>query len=244
MKPRSLPTAFLLISALAASHAGAADETGLAPPTLAELARKADFIALAQVKDTDYRLRRDIPVSGSAYLRVLIPYKGDAGEDMVEVYEKGLHGHGCYFPNPAVVEEGRRYLVFLRRDPAEPRRYRGLPEGCAVDVLVDRDNRYAVRLPVTGLAFSDSLEALGEPMQFSDAYAIVDDDALPPALRDSMHAARQIAPHAQEPPLQARQPSALSAPPAEASRRWRYTQGVRLTDFRALMRLDADKPGR
>jgi hypothetical protein len=244
MKPRSLPTAFLLISTLAASHAGAADETGLAPPTLAQLAEKADFIALAQVRDTDYRLRREIPVSGSAYLRVLIPYKGDPVEDMVEVYEKGLHEHECYFPNPTVMEEGRRYLVFLRRDPAEPRRYLGLPEGCAVDVLVDRDNRYAVRLPVTGLAFSDPLEALGEPMQFSDAYATVDDDALPPALRDSMKTAGQIAPYAEEPDLQNTPRSSLSAPPAEASRRWRYTQGVQLTDFRALMRLDTDQQAR
>jgi hypothetical protein len=223
MKRHFLLTALLLLSVLACQHAMAEQDDRGTPPTLAALARSAEVIALAQVRDTDYRRQREIPVSGSAYLRVLILYQGEPGTDVIEVYEKGLREHECYFPDPTVFEEGRRYLLFLRRDPDNPQRFLGLPEGCAVDVLVDRENRYAVRLPVTGLAFSDRLEELAQNMEFSDPYAVVDDAALPPALRRSMEAAGQIVPHDAE----------------ASSRRWRYTQGVSLGRFRELLQLDS-----
>ena len=209
-------------------------------PSLAELARKADFVALAQVRDTDYLRRREIPVSGSAYLQVLIPYKFElsAGQAVIEVYEKGLHEAECYFPNPDVFEEGRRYLLFLRRDPDEAERYRGLPEGCAIDVLVDGANGYAVRMPVTGIRLSDTqtvqLERLARPMQFSDPYAVVADDDLSPALRDAMLAAGQIVPYA--PAATAEESDLPQAPAAVAATRgWLYTQGIRLADFRTLL---------
>jgi hypothetical protein len=210
------------------------------PPSLAELARKADFVALAQVRDTDYLLRREIPVSGSAYLQVLIPYKTDmsAGQAVIEVYEKGLHEAECYFPNPGVFEEGRRYLLFLRRDPDDAERYRGLPEGCAIDVLVDSANGYAVRMPVTGIRLAAvqtaELEQLAGAMQFSDPFAVVADDALSPALRDAMLAAGQIVPYA---PAAIAETSDLPQAPAAvaATRGWLYTQGIRLADFRALL---------
>lgn len=201
------------------------------PPTsLAVLAGSADFLALAQVRDTDYLRRRDIPVSGSAYLRVLIPYKGGREQDLVEVYEKGLHENECYFPNPSVFEEGRRFLLFLRRDRENQERYRGLPQGCAIEVLVDRDNRYAVRMPVTGLQLSSeqqhALHELAQPMEFSDPYAVVDDEALPPAQRDAMAAAGQIAPYAPEVP----------------TGQWKYTLGIPLVKFRELLRLEPWEP--
>jgi len=179
-----MKTLYLLLAGLlAGSSSGLPAEESLDPgdgsPTLAELARKADFIALGQVRETDYRRQREIPVSGSAYLRILIPYKGERDAELVEIYEKGLHDGECYFPTPTVFEEGRRYLLFLRRDPDRPERYRGLTEGCAIDVLVDSDNRYAVRVPITGIRISDPLQALARPMEFSDPYAIVDDASLP-----------------------------------------------------------------
>lgn len=196
------------------------------PVSLAQLAQQADFVGVAQVRDTDYLRRRDIPVSGSAYLQVLIPYKSAAksaaGEELIEVYEKGLHEHECYFPNPSVFEEGRRYLLFLRRDPEHAERYRGLPSGCAIDVLVDSDNRYAVRLPVTGIPLTDSLQELARPLQFADPYAAVDDEALPAAQRDALLAAGQIVPHGPD----GEEPS---------DRRWLYTQGVPLSEFRELL---------
>ncbi|MBT8064120.1 MAG: hypothetical protein KJN94_03800, partial [Gammaproteobacteria bacterium] len=63
---------------------------GADPRSLAELAAEADLVALAQLRDTDYRRQRNIPVSGAAYLRVLIPYKGVKAGEIIEVFEKGL----------------------------------------------------------------------------------------------------------------------------------------------------------
>jgi hypothetical protein len=245
MRTFLLPTLWLLFAGPAAAGSDEPLAPGSGPLSLAELARKADFVALAQVRDTDYLRSRDIPVSGSAYLRVLVPYKGDAGIELVEVYEKGLHERECYFPDRDVFEEGRRYLLFLQHDADHPERYRGLAEGCAVDVLVDRDNRYAIRLPVTGLTLSDPLEQLARTMQFSDPYAVVDDASLPPALRDAMLAAGQIVAHESEAASSSPGPAGLPRPDAAASRLWRYTQGVSLGEFRELMRLEpADRQTR
>jgi len=193
------------------------DEQAVAPISLAELAASADLVILAQVKDTDYFMRRDIPVSGSAYLKVLIPYKTDRPGDLIEVYEKGLHEQECYFPNPSVFEEGRRYLLFLKKDPDHEERYRGLPQGCALDVLVGSDNHYALRYPVTGIYLSDTLGELARDMTFSDAYAIVDDDALLPPQRDAMLSTGEITPY--DSPV----------------RQWLYTRGISLTQVRNVM---------
>lgn len=206
-----------------AAAAPAADS----PAVLAELAASADLVALVRVAETDYRRQRDIPVSGSAYLQVLIAYKGEPPADgLVEVYEQGLRAGECYFPTPELSREGRRYIVFLRHDPEQSDRYRGLPPGCAVDVLVADDNRYAVRLPVTGVAFADDLAPLSRPMSFSDPYSLVEDEDLDPALRESMRSAGLVEP----------------ADPAEPGRRWRYTSGIEVTAFRNLLGLGEKDP--
>jgi hypothetical protein len=230
--------AALLAAGSAALPAAEPWDSGKPSVTLAELARKADFIALAQVRETDYRRQREIPVSGSAYLSILIPYKGQPEAGIVEIYEKGLHAAACYFPTPTVFEEGRRYLLFLRRDPDRPARYRGLAEGCAIDVLVDSDNRYAVRLPLTGMAVSDRLQGRARTLQFRDPYALVDDASLPPALRNAMQAAGQIVPY--EPDATAGDSAAYTPPEQDTrlDRVWRYTQGISLGEFRELLRLD------
>ena len=181
-------------------------------PGLSQLAAAADVVALVQVRDTDYRLKREIPVSGSAYLGVLIPYKMDQEADLVEVYEKGLHEGECYFPNPTVFEEGRRFLVFLQRDEEDPERYRGMPEGCALEVLVKSDNSYAVRYPADGIMFRDDLDALAAPMAFADPYAIVKDEDLSPETRNTMLEAGQIKSH--------------------GDGEWRYTMGIDLPALR------------
>lgn len=199
----------------------------VAAVSLPGLAQRADLVVLAQVRDTDYLTRREIPVSGSAYLRVLITYKAGRPLDIVEVYEQGLRDSECYFPNPGVFEEGRRYLLFLRSDPENPQRFRGMPEGCAVDVLVNSENLYAVRVPLTGLRLSGAVEALARPMTFSDPYAIVDDASLAPPLRNAMRAAGQIV-AAEELPVP-------GGP--EPGRRWLYTRGIDLETFSGLMRL-------
>ena len=228
----SITLGLLLILSLPAF---AVDEESRTPAiSLAELASESDLVVLAQARDTDYLKRRGIPVSGSAYLQVLIPYKTDQDVDIVEVYEKGLHDNECYFPNPDVSEEGRRYLLFLKRDPEDQKRYRGLAQGCALDVLVDGDNRYAVRFPVSGISLSDSLEHHARMMTFRDNYAVVSDETLPPALRNAMLAAGQIEPYprAQSSGIQA---DSLVAGAGPDERRWIYTTGISLTTIRELM---------
>ena len=215
---KSPALAVLLI--LLALTAGAEEKPS--PPdavSLSELAAASDLVVLAQTRDTDYRMRRDIPVSGSAYLKVLIPYKTDRELDLVEVYEMGLHEDECYFPNPTVFEEGRRYLLFLRRDPENPERYRGMPQGCALEVLVDSDNRYAVRFPADGVRHTDDLSGIAVPLSFADGYSIVTDEALQPAKRNAMKDAGQIVPHGED--------------------AWRYTSGIPLSDLRRLIGREA-----
>jgi len=216
---RWIITLILLLHVLPAC-AEEADDPAVSPISLSELAASADLVVLAQVKDTDYFLRRDIPVSGSAWLKVLIPYKVDGPVDLIEVYEKGLSDQECYFQNPSVFEEGRRFLMFLKKDPGDEGRYRGMPQGCALDVLVDSDNRYVLRYPVTGINLSDPLGELARDMKFSDSYAIVDDEELLPAQREAMLADGQIVPY------------------ESPRRRWVYTRGISLTAVRKLLGLD------
>jgi hypothetical protein len=182
--------------------------------SLAELASRADVVVLAQARDTDYAYRREFPVEGSAFLRVLIAYKADRPLNIIEVYEQGLHAHECYFPNPTVVEEGRRYLLFLQQDKTKPERYRGLAQGCALEVLVDRNNRYVVRLPIAGIKLTDPLPQLGKKFEFADAYAVENDASMPPQERDALLAAGWIEPR---------------------GNRYIYTHGVELSTVRKLM---------
>jgi len=212
----------LLLLPVLDALAGEPGAQASATVSLSELASKADLVVLAQVRDTDYFTRRDIPVSGSAYFKVLIPYKASNTEEIIEVYEKGLHEHECYFPNPGVLEEGRRYLLFLRKDPEDEKRFRGLPEGCALDVLVASDNSYVLRYPVTGIALSDPLGNFARDTAFSDGYAVVDDEDLLPEQRDAMLDAGLIRPYREG--------------------RWIYTRGISLADTRELMERDAPEP--
>jgi hypothetical protein len=209
----------LLLSSAATPCAASESAENARPASLTERAATADLVALAQVRDTDYRRQRDIPVSGSAFLKILIAWKADRDAELVEVYEKGLHEHECYFPNPTVFEEGRRYLVFLQRDPEEAERYRGPADGCALEVLVNRENRYAVRYPPGGMDLGDALDDLAEPMAFADRYALVPDEQLPPAERNTLRAAGFIE--------------------DAGDGRWRFTHGVDLSAVRRLIGRDA-----
>jgi hypothetical protein len=191
-----------------------------APPmgiSLAALAAKAELIALAQVRDTDYFYRREFPVSGSAFLKVLFAYKGDQTREIIEVYEKGLHENECYFQNPSVQEEGRRFLLFLRKDDEKEDRFRGLAEGCALDVLVDKDNQYILRLPATGIQVTDDLEKLAQAFEFSDAYSRENEESLSSKERDRLLQAGLMERRAEQ---------------------YVYTRGVKLSDIRPLMSLE------
>jgi hypothetical protein len=189
--------------------------------SLTELAASADLVAIAQVKDTDYVFTRSFPSEGSAYLKLLITYKVNRpGEEIIEVYEKGLHPNECYFENPTVFEEGRRYLVFFRNDPDEPEIYRGLAEGCALEIFVTRDNRYALKYPVSGVNLADDLEDMATAYDFNDSYALVAEDSLSPAERDDLLDRGLITPYQDE---------------------FKYTHGIDLTAARKLIASEALK---
>lgn len=169
MPAKSLSLLRLLLSALWLPAIAGAQEA----PRLSELAATADLVAVAQVIDTDYQYTREFPSGGTAFLRILIPYKVTRPlGDLVEVYEEGLHPHECYFPNPSVAEEGRRYLVFLRINPERQQQYLGQSWGCALEVLVNSDNEYALRFPPHLAGFSAELQPWAQPMTFGDQYAV------------------------------------------------------------------------
>jgi hypothetical protein len=221
---------FLLLVALLASplagtfaqsvpgNEGAAPAKQPAPVSLADLAGLADVVALVQMRDGDYRYQREFPVSGSAYLKILIPYKVDRPLDLIEVYETGLHEHECYFPNPNVFEEGRRYLVFLRRDPDHAERYRGLEMGCALDVLVTADSTYALRIPATGIPLADPLPEFAQKLAFSDPYSHETYESLDSAQRDEWL-----------------EKGWLRRVKSDQGDELQYTTGIRLEQVRALM---------
>jgi len=189
------------------------------PVAFAELAARADLVAVVRVLDTDYEYTRGFPSGGTAFLQVLIAYKvGRPLEDIIKVYEEGLHAGECYFENPTVWEEGRRHLVFLKFSPDVDDQYNGLPGGCKLDVLVSRDNRYALRYPVSGLAVTDDLKPFARRMDFSDEYAHVKDENISPGERQALLDAGYLVKNGQ---------------------RFAFTHGIELSVIRKLMGPDA-----
>ena len=183
--------------------------------SLSELASRADLVAVAQVRDTDYVYTRSFPSEGSAYLKILIAYKmNQPGQDIVEVYDKGLHPNECYFDNPVYPDEGRRYLVFFRIDPDDPKTYRGLEQGCALEILVTGDSRYALKYPVDGIKLSDKLDELAREFTFRDNHALISDESMLPATRDNLLELGLIKPYQE---------------------RFKFTHGIDLTVARNLM---------
>ena len=202
--------------------AGVDTDRKTAAISLTALAAKSDLVAVAQVKDTDYVYTRSFPSEGSAYLKILIAYKlNKPNEEIIEVYEKGLHPNECYFENPTVFEEGRRYLVFFRLDPDDPENYRGFAEGCALEILVAGDNRYALKYPVKGIDLTDNLDELAVKYDFRDNYALVAGESLSPAERDDLLARGLIIPYQGQ---------------------FKYTHGIDLTAARKLIGAEALKP--
>ena len=189
--------------------------------SLSDLAEKSDLVAVVQVKDTDYVYTRSFPSEGSAFLSILISYKsGKPAGEIIEIYEKGLHPNECYFENPTVFEEGRRYLVFLRHDQEDPENYRGLSDGCALEILVTEENRYALRYPLEGIDLTDKLDKLVTKYDFRDNYALETEESISPAVRDDLLARGLITPY---------------------QGKFKYTHGVDLSAARKLISTGALK---
>ena len=211
-----------LVHASEKISAGVKTDQKTPPVSLSALAAKADLVAVAQVKDTDYVYTRSFPSEGSAYLKILIAYKlNKPDEEIIEIYEKGLHPNECYFENPTVFEEGRRYLVFFRIDPDDPEDYLGFAQGCALEILVTGDNRYALKYPVKGIDLTDNLDELAVKYDFRDNYALVTEESLSPAERDDLLARGLIIPYQGQ---------------------FKYTHGIDLTAARNLISIEALKP--
>lgn len=191
-------------------------------PTVAELAANADVIALVMVEQVDYETTRDFPSSGSGFLSVLIPYRGDIKKgDWLEVKEKGLHDYACYYPEPDIFAfDGARFLVMLQKAETGDS-YHGTAPGCMIPVYVTSDNRYAVQYPVDGLD-NRELAPLVREFEFNDPAAFVDaSDYTQRQLEQFIgrYAARKVETDAYAPDTQ----------------RYVYTRGVPLSDFRKLI---------
>jgi hypothetical protein len=201
----------------------AADEDGGddALPTPAELAAESDYVLLAQLDVYEYERRREIPVSGSSWFDVLLPYKVPAPVERVKVAEEGFGEGKCYFDEADLWNEMPRYLLFLVDAEDEDGgndgvpEVRGHPELCKVPVLATADNQYVVRWPLEGLRFEADVESLIEEFDFRGPAAYID-------LTDRMSYEREA--EVEEKQLELTEDG-----------RYRYTRGIPLTEFRRLL---------
>ncbi len=182
---RLMPLIFLSYGLLSVSHAQdpasssqSSNEAKNAPtaqrsdPSLADLTEQSDLVAIAQVTVTDYQKTRDFPSSGSAYLTVLIPYKGIEKGQLIEVTEKGLDDDACYYPEIEIMQmEGDRFLVFLNKDSKKADSYHGYLPSCQIPIFVTSDSSYAIGAPVFDINIPQ--EHI-QPITFGDPAAIID----------------------------------------------------------------------
>lgn len=144
---------------------------------LADRAATSDLVTLAQLDRTDYEYTRGFPIDGRAWFAALLDYKAPRVVERFIVNESGLKEIECYFPEVDAGVEGPRYLLFLNTDPEGG--YLGHPDGCAFEVLVNADNRYAIRWPQAALGGEGgqgdaNLQALVEEMRFQGPSARID----------------------------------------------------------------------
>ncbi len=134
-----------------------------------EVAAWADVVAIAQVVNIDYLKTRELNAMGQAFLTVRVPYKGVQKDQLLTVSSKGFEDHVCYYPDR--IEEGERFLVFLKNSKNEGE-YHGFNPYCQLQVLLTDIGQYALRYPLT-LDFELPAE-LVKDLQFNDPHATVD----------------------------------------------------------------------
>ncbi|AKS42588.1 hypothetical protein [Wenzhouxiangella marina] len=137
-----------------------------------QLAAESDVVVLAQLDRLDYQRRRGFPVSGNAWIRVLVPYKLPRPMDLIRIVEDGFGPDRCYFPDVPLWQELPRYLMFLNE--VDNRDFEGNRGGCMLEVLVTSDNRYAVRWPQDGLVLDEEELELVEELDFIGPGATID----------------------------------------------------------------------
>lgn len=145
-------------------------DTPSASPTLAALAREADFIGLVQVQAVDYEKVRSLPSKGYAILNTLVVYR-HPGEALqiprnIQVFAQGFSDDACYYPERW--NEGRRFLVFL--DKRKKGGFQGARPYCMLPVLVTDRLRYALRYPIPGIRLTDTSVVREFEFRDPDAY--------------------------------------------------------------------------
>ena len=113
---------------------------------LADRAAESDVVVVAQLERTDYEYRRDFPVDGRTWFRVIFDYKTPREMERLIVLETGLQNDlSCYFPDIPAFEEQPRYLLFLVYD--EEGDLRGHEMGCSIELAVNDEGQYAAIWP-------------------------------------------------------------------------------------------------
>ncbi len=221
----------MTLSLLSASVAIAADPTFSTPPkktvpappeltSFAQAANWADTIAIAQVEDIDYKKKRNLNASGTAWLKILVPYKGDINkDDYIEVKAEGLEDWVCYYPDR--INEGERYLVFLKKD--KNGQYTGFKPWCQLQVLLDDQGHYALRFPLDTPAPVPAEYV--RQINFQDPHARIDATEWSSLRREDWaksHSAREI----------------VSDNGVTKRYEMKYTKGIPVEYFRPLMQLE------
>jgi len=144
-------------------------------PTLTSFAQAsqwADLVAIAQVDDIEYEKVRNLNAKGYAYLNILIPYKGSSENEPIAVIATGFDENICYYPDR--INEGERYLVFLKKAPGELSNvYYGFKPYCQMQILLSEMGQYILRTPLDNSGISINKEMI-EQHKFNDPHAMID----------------------------------------------------------------------
>jgi hypothetical protein len=140
--------------------------------TLTQASEWADLVAVAQVDDIEYEQVRQLNAKGYAFLNILVPYKGSSRGEPIAVFAKGFDDNVCYYPDR--VNEGQRYLVFLKHVPdQEDNVYYGFKPFCQLQILLSDMGHYILRTPLDAGAPKMDLSLI-EQHQFNDPHAMLD----------------------------------------------------------------------
>ena len=140
--------------------------------SLAEATKWADLVAVAQVDDIEYEQKRNLNAKGYAFLNILIPYKGAQKDEPIAVIATGFEDNVCYYPDR--VNEGERFLVFLKKAPDEMKNvYYGFKPYCQLQILLSDLGQYILRTPLEDKSIDIDNEII-EQHQFNDPHAMID----------------------------------------------------------------------
>jgi hypothetical protein len=147
----------------------------LAAPKLSSFAQAshwADLVAIAQVDDIEYKQVRKLNAKGYAFLNILVPYKGASRGESIAVIATGFDENVCYYPDR--VNEGERFLVFLKKAPDEESNvYYGFKPYCQFQILLSKLGQYILRTPLDSSTIKLD-ESIIEEHTFNDPHAMFD----------------------------------------------------------------------